>query len=49
MSCTPGPAHRSVTLIGEKERKVLKELMKQAKVPVKSRIVPQGLQFHRSR
>ena len=32
---------RSVTLVGEKGRKVLKEAVKQAKCPVKSRLVPQ--------
>ncbi len=34
--------HRSVSLVGEKERKVLKEIVKQAKHPVKSRILPPG-------
>ena len=33
---------RSVTLVGEKERKLLKEAVKRAKCPVKSRIVPSG-------
>ena len=33
---------RSITLVGEKERKVLKEIIKQAKTPVKSRIIPPG-------
>ena len=32
---------RSVTLVGEKGRKVLKEAVKEAKCPVKSRLVPQ--------
>ena len=31
--------NRSVTLVGEKGRKVLKEVVKQAKVPPKSRVV----------
>ena len=31
---------RSVTLVGEKGRKVLKDVVKQAKYPVKSRVVP---------
>jgi ATP-dependent RNA helicase DDX27 len=35
-----GRAGLSVTLVGEKERKVLKEVVKQAKCPVKSRVVP---------
>ena len=34
---------RSVTLVGEKERKSLKEIVKRAKHPVKSRIIPQGI------
>ena len=33
---------RSVTLVGEKERKMLKEIVKKARNPVKSRVVPQG-------
>ena len=33
---------RSVTLVGEKERKILKDIVKKARNPVKSRIVPQG-------
>lgn len=33
---------RSITLVGEKERKILKEIIKQAKTPVKSRIIPPG-------
>jgi len=36
-----GKSGRSVTLVGEKERKVLKEVVKQAKTPLKTRIVPQ--------
>ena len=31
---------RSVTLVGEKGRRVLKDVVKQAKCPVKSRVVP---------
>ena len=42
------PGFRSVTLVGEKERKVLKEVVKQAKLPVKSRIVPTGMCVHRN-
>lgn len=34
---------RSVTLVGEKERKMLKEVVKHAKTPLKSRIVPPGI------
>lgn len=34
--------YRSVSLVGEKERKILKEIVKQAKHPVKSRIIPPG-------
>ena len=36
------PFCRSVSLVGEKERKLLKEIVKLAKTPVKSRIVPTG-------
>lgn len=35
-----GKSGRSVTLVGETERKLLKEIVKQAKTPVKSRLVP---------
>ncbi|GFN79288.1 ATP-dependent RNA helicase drs1 [Plakobranchus ocellatus] len=35
-----GKSGRSVTLVGEKERKVLKEVVKLAKAPLKTRIVP---------
>ncbi|XP_033126075.1 probable ATP-dependent RNA helicase DDX27 [Anneissia japonica] len=35
-----GRSGRSVTLVGEKERKLLKEIVKRAKQPVKSRVVP---------
>ena len=35
---------RSVSLVGEKERKMLKEIVKQAKRPVKSRILAPGEQ-----
>ncbi|XP_041453947.1 probable ATP-dependent RNA helicase DDX27 [Lytechinus variegatus] len=38
-----GRSGRSVSLAGEKERKMLKELVKRAKNPVKSRIIPQGV------
>ncbi len=34
---------RSVTLVGERERKVLKQVVKRAKIPPKSRIVPPGV------
>ena len=33
---------RSVTLVGEKERKTLKAVVKRAKYPVKSRVIPAG-------
>ena len=33
---------RAVTLVGEKERKLLKEIVKRADNAVKSRVVPQG-------
>ena len=33
---------RSVTLVAEKERKLLKEVVKKAITPLKTRIVPQG-------
>ncbi|XP_068674830.1 probable ATP-dependent RNA helicase DDX27 isoform X2 [Montipora capricornis] len=35
-----GRSGRSVSLVGEKERKLLKEIVKLARTPVKSRIVP---------
>ena len=35
--------YRSVTLVGEKERKLLKEIVKQARSPVKNRIISQGM------
>lgn len=38
-----GKAGRSVTLVGEKERKLLKEIVKQARHPVKNRIVSQEM------
>ena len=37
-----GKSGRAVTLVGEKERKVLKEIVKKAKNAVKSRVIPQG-------
>ena len=33
---------RSVSLVGEKERKMLKDIVKKATNPVKSRIIPHG-------
>ncbi|CAG5134459.1 unnamed protein product, partial [Candidula unifasciata] len=38
-----GKSGRSVTLVGELERKVLKDVVKQAKTPLKTRIVPQDV------
>ncbi|XP_059143087.1 probable ATP-dependent RNA helicase DDX27 [Physella acuta] len=38
-----GKSGRSVTLVGEKERKVLKEVVKEAKTPLKTRIIPQDV------
>lgn len=38
-----GRAGRSVSLVGEEERKMLKEIVKTAKMPVKARILPQGI------
>ncbi|CAL1544172.1 unnamed protein product [Lymnaea stagnalis] len=35
-----GKSGRSVTLVGEKERKVLKEIVKEAKTPLKTRVIP---------
>ncbi|VDH97567.1 Hypothetical predicted protein [Mytilus galloprovincialis] len=32
---------RSVTLVGEQERKMLKEVVKHAKTPLKTRVIPQ--------
>ena len=37
-----GRGGRSVTLVGEKERKNLKAVVKETKFPVKSRVVPPG-------
>ncbi len=37
------PHFRSVTLAGERERKLLKEIVKKSKNPVKSRVIPQGM------
>ena len=34
--------YRSVSLVGEKERKMLKDIVKKATNPVKSRIIPHG-------
>lgn len=36
-----GKVGRSVSLVGESERKMLKEIVKKAKAPVKARIIPQ--------
>uniref|UniRef100_A0A673J4Z8 RNA helicase n=1 Tax=Sinocyclocheilus rhinocerous TaxID=307959 RepID=A0A673J4Z8_9TELE len=36
-----GKVGRSVSLVGETERKMLKEIVKKAKTPVKARVVPQ--------
>ncbi|KAH9491632.1 putative ATP-dependent RNA helicase ddx27 [Bulinus truncatus] len=38
-----GKSGRSVSLVGEKERKILKEIVKQAKTPLKTRIIPQDV------
>jgi ATP-dependent RNA helicase DDX27 len=38
-----GRSGRSVSLVGESERKMLKEVVKRAKVPAKSRVVPQDV------
>lgn len=35
-----GKSGRSVTLVGEKERKLLKDIVKKAKTPLKTRVVP---------
>lgn len=43
LSCYSIFVNRSVTLVGEKERKVLKEIVKQARYPVKSRVISQGV------
>ena len=37
-----GRKGRSITLVGEQDRKVLKEVVKHARAPVKSRIIPAG-------
>ncbi|KAK2172115.1 hypothetical protein NP493_991g00051 [Ridgeia piscesae] len=45
-----GKSGRSVTLVGEKERRVLKDIIKHANAPVKSRVVPQEvISLYRSR
>lgn len=36
-----GKSGRSVTLVGEKERKILKDIVKKARTPLKTRILPQ--------
>jgi hypothetical protein len=33
---------RAITLAGEQERKLLKEVVKKATLPVKSRVIPSG-------
>ncbi|XP_063816588.1 probable ATP-dependent RNA helicase DDX27 [Pseudophryne corroboree] len=38
-----GKAGRSVSLVGEEERKMLKEIVKKAQTPVKARILPQDV------
>ncbi|GFU51821.1 probable ATP-dependent RNA helicase DDX27, partial [Trichonephila clavipes] len=35
-----GKVGRSVSMVGEKERKLLKEIVKKAKIPVKNRVIP---------
>lgn len=40
-----GKAGRSVSLVGEEERKMLKEIVKTAKTAVKARILPQGMWY----
>ena len=37
-----GKTGRSISLVGENERLLLKEILKTCKVPAKMRIVPQG-------
>lgn len=37
-----GRKGRSITLVGEQDRKMLKEVVKRARAPVKSRIVSAG-------
>ena len=37
-----GKVGRSVSLVGETERKMLKDIVKKAKTPVKARVLPQG-------
>ena len=34
---------RSISMVGEKERKMLKEIVKKAKNPVKHRVIPPGI------
>ena len=41
-SLFPFLIRRSITLVGEKERKVLKEVVKNAKFPVKNRVISSG-------
>ena len=40
-----GKTGRSISLVGENERLLLKEILKTCKVPAKMRIVPQGTGF----
>ena len=37
-----GKVGRSVSLVGETERRMLKDIVKKAKTPVKARVLPQG-------
>lgn len=34
--------YRSVSLVGENERRILKEIVKKARTPIKARLIPQG-------
>ncbi len=36
---------RSISLVGENERHLLKDILKTCKVPAKMRIIPQGKSF----
>ncbi|KAM5135258.1 putative ATP-dependent RNA helicase DDX27 [Mantella aurantiaca] len=38
-----GKAGRSVSLVGEEERKILKDIVKKAQAPVKARVIPQDV------
>lgn len=44
-----GKTGRSISLVGENERQLLKDILKTCKVPAKMRIVPQGKIFFKNK